>query len=375
MQEPAGRATEPRFERIAYHVVSTGSETWQSFNFTTLTGVVQFGGWDPALQQRARAHGVRTFSEFGWACLPSQPCTWIANRTEAALRAQAAVDLANQRGADGINIDIEGAGAPSCTAPDLEYFVREVSRRFAGGTTGTIGTNDANDTNNTVVRVILNVNAFPDAVSPRAGQAYNFTALSAIATGAGVHLAIMLYDMAWWNAGVPHVATANSPIESATSTLQRLVTPGSPQHVPAERLLAVWPWYGYSYACNESTPLLSPCKNALPYCCGPATAAKQVSFADALRAQHSPGATAVQRSGTSTNVTGSPWFDMVDANGTRHQVHFDDEQSLRAKYAVASSLGLRGVAVWTANADYLQPLLPDHTADQRVLFATLQEDS
>ena len=136
-------ATEPRFERIAYHVVSTGSETWQSFNFTALTGVVQFGGWDPALQQRARAHGVRTFSEFGWACLPSQPCTWLANRTEAALRAQAAVDLANQRGADGINIDIEGAGAPSCTAPDLEYFVREVSRRFAGGTTGTIGTNDA----------------------------------------------------------------------------------------------------------------------------------------------------------------------------------------------------------------------------------------
>ena len=70
-------------------------------------------------------------------------------------------------------------------------------------------------------------------------------------------------------------------------------------------------------------------------------------------------------------MTGSPWFDVVDANGTRHQVHYDDEQSLHAKYAVALSLGLRGIGVWTANADYLQPLLPNHTEDQRVLFSTL----
>ena len=58
-------ATEPRFERIAYHVVSTGSETWQSFNFTTLTGVVQFGGWDPALQQRARGLKARVAATSG----------------------------------------------------------------------------------------------------------------------------------------------------------------------------------------------------------------------------------------------------------------------------------------------------------------------
>ena len=79
------------FERIA-NVVSTGTDM-AKVQLLGSTGVVQFGGWDVGLQQRAHALGVRTFSEFGWACLPSQPCTWIANRTEAALRAQATVDL------------------------------------------------------------------------------------------------------------------------------------------------------------------------------------------------------------------------------------------------------------------------------------------
>ena len=256
-------AADTVFERLAYHVVSTGSSTWEQFDFAALSGVVQFGGWDDALARRAREHGVAVFSEFGWACLPSQPCDWIANHTEAAQRAQAAADLATRRGADGINLDIEGAGRPHCRASDLEFFVREVKRRFSNGT-GTI---------------IVNVNAFPDAVSPSAGNAYNFTALSA--HGAADVIAIMLYDMGWWNAGVPHMASANSPLDVAAHTLRRLVATGAVQHVPRERLVAVWPWYGYAFACNESAPLLAPCRSALPFCCGAGTAAEQISFAAA----------------------------------------------------------------------------------------------
>ena len=61
----------------------------------------------------------------------------------------------------------------------------------------------------------------------------------------------------------------------------------------------------------------------------------------------------------------------MDKAGRRRQVHYDDASSLRAKYAVAADLGLRGIGVWTANADYLAPLAPNHITEQRALFATL----
>lgn len=56
----------------------------------------------------------------------------------------------------------------------------------------------------------------------------------------------------------------------------------------------------------------------------------------------------------------SPWFNYVDAQGTVHQVWYDDPQSLSVKFAMAKSLGLGGVGVW--NFDCLDTTSTDpHT--------------
>ena len=100
------------------------------------------------------------------------------------------------------------------------------------------------------------------------------------------------------------------------------------------------------------------------------------SYADAVALAATTGASAVHRGPVppvpvSSNTTGdSAWFDYTRGT-TRHQVHFDDAESLRAKIAVAARLGLAGVGMWTANADYLNPLKPAHYELQRALFGSL----
>jgi spore germination protein YaaH len=42
----------------------------------------------------------------------------------------------------------------------------------------------------------------------------------------------------------------------------------------------------------------------------------------------------------------SPWFRYTDANGTRHEVWFEDAASSEAKRAVASSFGVHSVFLW-----------------------------
>lgn len=121
--------------RLAYHVVAAGPGAWQHYDWSKLTAVAQFGGWDAALAARAEAAGVLRLSEFGWACLPTQPCGWISNRTAVAGKAEAAVALAHARGADGINVDVEGAGPPHCTAEDLTHLV-QVGAGTCGGHAG-----------------------------------------------------------------------------------------------------------------------------------------------------------------------------------------------------------------------------------------------
>ena len=90
-------------------------------------------------------------------------------------------------------------------------------------------------------------------------------------------------------------------VGAAAATLRALVGGGDggatqqqqqqQQRVPREKLIAVWPWFGYAYSCNESGPLLAPCRSALPFCCGPGTAAAQLSFAAAEHARSAGSAT------------------------------------------------------------------------------------
>ena len=50
-------------------------------------------------------------------------------------------------------------------------------------------------------------------------------------------------------------------------------------------------------------------------------------------------------------ITGKTWTQRrADDEGTRrHQVWYDDAETLGAKYEMAARKGVRGVAMWTAN--------------------------
>ena len=130
------RAAASKFEIVGFHLTQTGEATWQQYDWSKLTTLVIFGSSssvaapDPALVAKAAAEGVALVGEMGWACLPTTPCTWLANSTQRTERAVSAVESVRKLGLAGLNIDVEMFhGAPA----DFTAFVHAV-RKHANAT-------------------------------------------------------------------------------------------------------------------------------------------------------------------------------------------------------------------------------------------------
>ncbi|EGD72199.1 hypothetical protein PTSG_00221 [Salpingoeca rosetta] len=137
--------------------------------------------------------------------------------------------------------------------------------------------------------------------------------------------------------------------------------------VPADKIVLGLPWYGYDYPClNGGNASARYCEiKRVPFRGAPCSdaAGTERGYGDLWQVIHNSSAPTTPVMYDDLLV--SKYFNYRHTDGTLHQVvWFDDPSTLQQKFALAKTMGLRGVGVW--NFD----LLDYSTNDPRVHAAT-----
>lgn len=136
---------------------------------------------------------------------------------------------------------------------------------------------------------------------------------------------LMTYEWGW--SGGPPMAVA--PINQVRAVLNYAVSV-----IPPKKIMMGMPLYGYDWT--------------LPYL-------PKGSFAPRVTPQQAIGIAAKYGAVIQFDTQSqSPFFNYTDENGTGHIIWFEDARSVRAKFLLASELGLRGVSYWELGSEFPQ---------------------
>ena len=215
---------------------------------------------------------------------------------------------------DGVNLDVEGL---TSGAPALTQFTSIVAAALRAA--------------NPSAQLSFDTSIYPTAVA----GGYDLVSLAAICD----FLVPMAYDMDW--AASP--ARANSPLPLVT---EGVVGYTATLAIDPFKVVLALPWYGYNFPCNSPFPSGGGSSSPSPCHSTGFSGSWSRSYSEILTSLlPRAGSAGVQRDSASSSV----WIDYTDSAGVWNQVWFDDDISLRAKYALSTQYGLRGVAVWTAD--------------------------
>jgi len=142
------------------------------------------------------------------------------------------------------------------------------------------------------------------------------------------------YDMCWGS----KVGAPNSPLPDVMSGIISYFKLG----ISPDKLVLGFPFYGYDFPC---TSMSGQCETSGPFGGG---SWQKTNRQIVLKLKNST--TGVQWDSKSS----SRYFDYIDSDGlhpNRHQIWFDDSDSMAFKMLFSQQSSLRGVAFWTA--DYL----------------------
>ena len=317
----------------------TSTENWLEYNWSTITTLALFTTFDDQelydLMCFAHSKSVRVLLAgrgFGAWQLGNAlaRAAWINNY----------LSLAQQYFLDGINIDFEDTiEENSSDELLLTKLVNETYTAFKSV--------------NSNYQVSFDVSWSPGCDD---GRCYQYAQLAEYTD----FLVIMAYDerdMVWEQ---PCTAGPNSATGTTLHGIQKYQQLG----IPIRKLVLGLPWYGYDYICltlsadnictiKAVSRVGAPCSDAV---------GKQINYSDIME-NFLP----ISTSGRLYNATSeSPYFNYRASDGTVHQIWYDDPQSLKAKYQLAASQGMRGVAVW--NIDCL-----DYTSSKADNKAETQE--
>ena len=317
--EPLSTASAKR-EVFAFYV---SNDTWPDLDFSTMTTACAFTQVDPALVCHAHKLGVRVVKSAPF------PISSIQNASARTVWVQEQLASLQNQGLDGLNLDIEGyTGMPG----PLTALVTELHSALKKWHPHS--------------QLSFDLAIFPDGQS----QHYDHKALAEVLD----FIVPMAYDEPWGS----HVAAANSPIRNINAGIAQYAKLG----VPASKLVIGLPWYGWDYPCvaKEGECVVKPPAGSPWY--GWAT---QVGYSNVIKQLHAGGGPVSMDTATVTKH-----FDYMVSGGKspgRHQLWFDDPDTLEAKYAACQRAGARGVGFWTAD----MPDYPD--GEGRPMWAAINK--
>ncbi|MBU1166912.1 hypothetical protein KKC60_00695 [Patescibacteria group bacterium] len=171
--------------------------------------------------------------------------------------------------------------------------------------------------------------------------AYNYEALGEVAD----QVRIMTYDYA-------RVNTVPGPV--APLSWFKEVLEYSKEKIPAEKVIAGVPFYGYRW-CTEAKNDM--CQNGGLVWSGVQNVIRKYDPLVEWNAK-----------------TSTPWFMYTDEHENNFVVHFEDHQSLSAKIEVVKKLGLGGVAIWRLGSEDPQnfDIMADKFKKEEILPPNLQ---
>ena len=286
------------------------NNTWPNLDFSTMTTACAFTQVDPALVCHAHKLGVRV--------VKSAPFNikQITNASARTAWVQAQLTSVQSEGLDGLNVDIEGyTGMPAPLTALITELYSALKKWHPQS------------------QLSFDLAIFPDGQS----QHYDHKALAEVLD----FIVPMAYDEPWGS----HVAAANSPIHKIRTGIAQYAKLG----VPASKLVIGLPWYGWDYPCvtKEGLCVVKP-PGGQPWF-GWAT---QVGYSNVMKQLQTGGGPV-----STDAVTVTKHFDYTVSGGKspgRHQLWYDDPETLQRKYAACMKEGARGVAFWTAD-------MPDYT--------------
>jgi len=303
-----------------------GKTNWtDNFDWSTIT-TIAWADSDPSLVCKAHSHGVRVIAGAPGG-MPlngskEERQNWIDDLVK---------DI-QSRHLDGVTFDYESPLAYDDVR--VEKYVQIVNET-------TIALHAAIPASQVSVCVAWS----PDDID---GRAYDVVALA----DASDLLYVMSYDTRS-QIFDRCIASANSPTSRARYGLQRYIDLG----IDREKLILGTPWYGYDYPCLESLDTIEQSTyctlNLVPFrgvnCSDAAGRERPMSDIENVRANDATASKLLRDSSTDT-----PFFHYVnEADGTVHQIWYDDAESSKSKYDVALALGVRGVGPFTfSDLDY-----------------------
>eukprot|EP01050_Picozoa_sp_SAG11_P027986 SAG11_NODE_7305_length_1164_cov_1.785915_1_plen_362_part_10 len=335
-------------DEVAHEVFAFGMPTVAELSdLPALTTVATFH-WPPraGLVDAAHAKGIKVVRAFGcaWPPLGSQlGCELhdlVARRASVRNLTASIVTL----NADGVNVDIEGYNGPP---EDLTTFLYELRSALP-----------ANHS------VSIDVSAWP--INPhykkiKYGDGYDYKALAKAAD----FLVVMGYDMQYiqpcsnrmGNCSAPTLWSplANSPLAGLRDTVAQFRTLG----VAASSLVMALPFYGRDFPCqssrsgdecqiwlsstgahHEGPPAAWPCEGCPSHVPGGIDPIVPYSTIEQMLATHSNSSTVRTDAQTASKFFEYVNKSVVTEQGRRHQIWFDDPDTLRIKSRWARSAGL-----------------------------------
>ncbi|XP_061423741.1 di-N-acetylchitobiase isoform X1 [Lethenteron reissneri] len=318
----------PAYEVYVFHV---GGKDWMLYDWTKVTTVAIFSGFDAELMCYAHSKGARVVLkgdvDVQSVVEPAARARWV----------QQQVVLAQSHFMDGINLDIEAAvGNSSAARAALTALARETTAAFHSQIPGS--------------QVTFDVAWSPDCID---GRCYDYPAIAEAVD----FLFVMSYDMQsqiWEDC----IAMANAPYVKTVQGYEKYIYLGI---APAKLVMGI-PWYGYDYPCLNlsehavcSIPKVpfrgAPCSDA---------AGKQIAYKRIVRMLNESH-TVPQWD----DKQKAPYFTYKNRKGAIHQLWYDDPKSLAIKAAYGRSRGLRGIGMWNGDLlDYSQdPLCQNQTQE------------
>ncbi|XP_062510251.1 di-N-acetylchitobiase-like isoform X1 [Corticium candelabrum] len=328
-------ASPPKQEIFAF---STEPNNWRQYDWSKVTTVALFRNPnDPELMCYAHSKGARVVLRGLFSVAK------LTNKTERDLWLKTQVEMAKEYHMDGINIDIEDpiSDSDSALRDDLTQLVFDTKVAFAGAIPGS--------------QVSFDIAWSPDCAD---GRCYDTVGLANVVD----FLVVMSYDERSQIRGAC-IASANSPLPQTVEGIEMFRKYG----IPDSKLVLGQPWYGYNYPCISMSDGNICHLEEVPF--------RGVNCSDAAGSEENY--SDIQKllinstSGRIWNATlCAPFFDYVASDGRRHQVWYDDPQSIGMKCDYVVANGLRGIAMWTSDSlDYSNT--PDARAQTKAMWDAL----